>query len=63
MALAQRDWDFPGVAEAIAWNPPTGTLTDDTGNVAEDALSSMMGDARDLLHEHAGSSADDPEWF
>jgi len=61
--LVQTDWDFPGVAESFGWSPPTGTTIDPTGNLTEDGLSVVIGDARDFLHERACSTADDPGYF
>jgi len=61
--LVQVDWDFPGVASTFGWSPPPGTMTDDTGTLAEKSLSTVIGDARDFLHERAGSTADDPGYF
>jgi len=61
--LVQTDWDFPGVASGFGWSPPPGTPTDDHGNVPLDALSAVIADARDFLHERAGSTTDDPGYF
>ena len=61
--LVQTDWDFPGVAETFGWSPPAGTLTDDVGKFAEESLFAVIGDARDFLHERAGTSTFDPGYF
>jgi hypothetical protein len=61
--LVQMDWDFPGVAETFGWSPPAGTLTDDIGKFAEESLFAVIGDARDFLHERAGTSTSDPGYF
>ena len=61
--LVQTDWDFPGVAETFGWSPPAGTLIDHVGKFAEESLSTVIGDARDFLHERAGSMTSDPGYF
>jgi len=61
--LVQVDWDFPGIAETFGWSPPPGAVTDSTGNFAEEALSAIIGHARDFLHERVGSIADDTGYF
>ena len=61
--LVQVDWDFPGVASTFGWSPRSSPMTDDTGTLAEKSLSTVIGDARDFLHERAGSTADDPGYF
>jgi hypothetical protein len=61
--LVQTDWDFPGVASTFGWSPPPGTPIDPTGNFPEDVFATLIADARDFLHERAGSTADDPGYF
>ena len=61
--LVQSDWDVPGAASTFGWSPPPSTMTDGAGTFGEESLSSVIGDARDFLHERAGSTADDPWYF
>ena len=61
--LVQTDWDFPGVAQTFGWSPCRCGATDGTVDCDHKTADDMIADARDFLHERAGSSTNDPGYF
>ena len=61
--LVQTDVDFPGLAATFGWTPCSCGQTDGTIDCAHRSATEMIAEARDFLHERAGSTADDPGYF
>lgn len=61
--IVQTDWDYPGVARDLGWQPCECGATDGTIDCAHHTASEMIASAREYLDDHDGESFEDPGYF
>lgn len=60
--LSQSDWDWPGLASCLGWQPCCDG-TDGTVDCQHKTASEMIGEASEHLDAHLGEPFEDPGYF
>jgi hypothetical protein len=61
--LVQMDWDFPGLASNLGYEPCDCGGTDGTVDCSHKTAGDMITEAEDYLNEHLGQPFEDPGYF